>query len=285
MAYQNQYNAPAQYSPMLINQVENLANQLSITPNPELLDTLKRTAFTQNANNEQMMALLIVANQYKLNPWTKEIYAFPSKGGGIVPIVGFDGWIRIMNSHPDFDGFETSFNKEEGSCTCTIYRKDRSRPIKITEYMDECRGTSEPWIKMPKRMLRIKAIIQCCRVAFGFGGIYDEDEGKEVVANQKDAINAEYEVVEPSISGEQIAKIYNMLESTKADKHKFVEHFGVRIIEDMTEQQALEGIQMLNIKMSKAKAKAQQQQAEPTTPPQKPQQAQAYEPQGEVVDL
>ncbi|WP_032251724.1 recombinase RecT, partial [Escherichia coli] len=44
----------------------------------------------------QFIALLIVANQYGLNPWTKEIYAFPDKQNGIVPVVGVDGWSRII---------------------------------------------------------------------------------------------------------------------------------------------------------------------------------------------
>lgn len=57
-------------------------------------------AFKSNANDDQLTALLIVANQYSLNPWTKEIYAFPDKNNGIVPIVGIDGWSRILNNHP-----------------------------------------------------------------------------------------------------------------------------------------------------------------------------------------
>ncbi len=68
------------------------------------MNTLKNTAFKGgNVTDEQFTALLIVANQYGLNPWTKEIYAFPDKGG-IVPVVGVDGWARIINEHPQFDG-------------------------------------------------------------------------------------------------------------------------------------------------------------------------------------
>jgi hypothetical protein len=55
-----------------------------------------------------MMALLIVADQYGLNPWTKEIYAFPDKSNGIVPVVGVDGWARIINTHEQFDGRTSS---------------------------------------------------------------------------------------------------------------------------------------------------------------------------------
>src|SRR3546814_4773792 len=62
------------------------------------------SAFKGQVSDAQMTALLIVANQYALNPWTKEIYAFPDKNNGIVPVVGVDGWARIINSHQQFDG-------------------------------------------------------------------------------------------------------------------------------------------------------------------------------------
>ena len=39
-------------------------------------------------------------------PFTKEIYAHPDQHKGIVPVVGVDGWIRIVNEHPQFDGIE-----------------------------------------------------------------------------------------------------------------------------------------------------------------------------------
>lgn len=58
----------------------------------ELITTLRQTAFKGDASDAQFIALLIVANQYGLNPWTKEIYAFPDKQNGIVPVVGVDGW-------------------------------------------------------------------------------------------------------------------------------------------------------------------------------------------------
>lgn len=146
----------------------------------ELIDTLKATAFKGgNVTDAQMTALMLVAQQYNLNPWLKEIYAFPDKGG-IVPIVGVDGWARIMNDHPQFDGME--FEQDDVSCTCIIFRKDRTHPTKATEYMAECRRqNAQPWNSHPKRMLRHKAMIQCARLAFGFGGIYDQDEAERIV--------------------------------------------------------------------------------------------------------
>ena len=157
-----------------------LATKLDMGDGANLIETLKATAFKGQVSDAQMTALLVVANQYALNPWTKEIYAFPDKNNGIVPVVGVNGWSRIINSHPQFDGIE--FEQNDESCTCIIYRKDRNRPIKVTEWMAECRRSGMgPWQSHPRRMLRHKAMIQCARLAFGYGGIYDQDEAERIV--------------------------------------------------------------------------------------------------------
>lgn len=164
--------------------IQAMAARLNITP-VKLQETLRNTVFSK-ANDHEFAALIVVANEYGLNPLTKEIYAFPAKGGGIVPIVSIDGWIRITNQHPQFDGIEfNDIYDEKGdleAIECVIHRKDRSRPIKVPEYLDECQQNTDPWKKMPHRMLRHKALIQCARVAFGFSGIMDEDEGRMVYA-------------------------------------------------------------------------------------------------------
>lgn len=150
----------------------------------ELMATLKATAFKGQVSDAQMTTLMLVAQQYNLNPWTREIYAFPDKNNGIVPVVGVDGWSRIMNEHPQMDGME--FKQDDESCTCIIYRKDRSHPISATEYMSECKRTTGPWSSHPKRMLRHKAMIQAARLAFGFGGIYDQDEAERIIESTGD---------------------------------------------------------------------------------------------------
>lgn len=158
--------------------VAKFADRYGIEQN-KLMATLKATAFKGDVTNEQMAALLIVADQHGLNPWTKEIYAFPSRNG-IVPVVGVDGWARIINEHPQFDGMD--FEQDDEKCTCTMYRKDRAHPIAVTEYFAECRRQTDPWTTHPKRMLRHKAMIQCARIAFAFAGIYDPDEADRVLA-------------------------------------------------------------------------------------------------------
>lgn len=145
----------------------------------ELVQILKATAFKGQVSDAQMAALMMVASQYQLNPFTRELYAFPDRQNGIVPVVGVDGWSRIINNHPQFDGMD--FEQDAESCTCIIYRKDRGHPIKVTEWMAECRREGVgPWKSHPRRMLRHKAMIQCARLAFGYTGIFDQDEAERI---------------------------------------------------------------------------------------------------------
>lgn len=178
----------------------------------KLFDTLKATAFKQRdgsaPTNEQMMALMVVANQYDLNPFTKEIYAFPDKQSGIIPVVGVDGWSRIINNHPNFDGMEFRYSEniitigESQPChewvECVMYRDDRTRPVVAREYLDEVYrppfkpGLKGPWQTHTKRFLRHKAMIQCSRIAFGFVGIYDDDDSERIL--EKDITPREVKV-------------------------------------------------------------------------------------------
>lgn len=157
-----------------------MATKYGVDPE-KMMQTLKATAFRGDVSTEQLMALCIVANAYNLNPWTKEIYAFPDRNNGIVPVVGVDGWSRIINEHQQCNGIQ--FNEaEDGSwIECTIHRKDREHPTTAREWMAECRRDTQPWRSHPRRMLRHKALIQCARITFGFAGIYDPDEAERII--------------------------------------------------------------------------------------------------------
>ena len=184
-------------SNIAIAQASKLAKTLGMEgEGSELIQTLKATAFKGQVSDAQMAALLLVANQYGLSPWAKEIFAFPDKNNGIVPVVGVDGWSRIINSHPQFDGMD--FEQDDQSCTCIIYRKDRSRPVRVTEFMAECKRGTGPWQSHPRRMLRHKAMIQCARLAFGYGGIYDQDEAERIVEATEPKHMGPAEVVQPA---------------------------------------------------------------------------------------
>lgn len=231
-----------------------LAQRFEITDSSDLMETLKQTAFKGDVSDSQMTALLIVANQYGLNPWTKEIYAFPDKNNGITPIVGVDGWARILNENPQFDGIE--FDVDNEKCTCRIYRKDRSKPISVTEYMSECFRDMGPWRTHPKRMLRHKAMIQCARLAFGFTGIYDQDEADRIAENETGSrnITPKPNVIEGKAielaTNEQVRLLKELLPQTGRDISGALAYYSVESLDKLPKEAASQLIDKLNKSIS-----------------------------------
>lgn len=143
----------------------------------------------KGATHAEIVAFCIVANEHRLNPFKKEIYAFPKKGGGIVPMVPIDGWTNIVNSNPEFDGCDFDEHEDDQgkvyAITCTMHVKNRSHPIVVKERLSECFRGTEPWKQMPCRMLRHKAFMQAARIAFSLGGLFDKDEAEDIGRNDR----------------------------------------------------------------------------------------------------
>ena len=139
------------------------------------------------ATNAELAIVTGVCATYGLNPLVKECAAFVS-GGKLSVVVMVDGWYKMVNRRPEFDGveFDDKFdaNGNLTAITCLMFIKGRERPVCVTEYMSECKDTkSSVWQKWPARMLRHKAYIQCARMAFGITEIIDDDEASRIAAN------------------------------------------------------------------------------------------------------
>ena len=193
-----------------------MASKNNLDPT-QFLNTIKATIIRPGrdgkvATNEEIAAFLIVANKYNLDPFTNEIYAFPAKKGGIVPVVGIDGFVSQMNRNKDFNGMEITFAENESAiegarqcsewCEVKIYRKSMEHPIVVREYLDEVYcppkgGYPGPWQSHTKRMLRHKAITQAARIAFGITGIYDQDEADRILDAEAIEMNPKSNVATP----------------------------------------------------------------------------------------
>jgi hypothetical protein len=174
----------------------------------KLVDTLKATVIKPKkirgkdgkpdtyveASMAEVNAFLMVAAQYDLDPMLKQIHAFVSdQGGGIVPIIGYDGWVKLVLREKRYAGYSQTDHLDEkgnlyaitGKMRLTVdpagTPKDGYFEVEVTEYLEECRGTTVPWTKWPRRMLSNKTYGQTARRAFGFSGIYDEDEGDRIL--------------------------------------------------------------------------------------------------------
>lgn len=185
--------------------------------------TVRDTCGCKGATPEQFAAFLLVANEYGLNPITREIYAFPTRGGGIQPVVGIDGWVTMANNHGAYDGItfvdRLSDDGQLVAITAQVHRKDRSHPAEVTEYLAECRQNTDPWKKWPARMLRHKATIQAIRYAFGFSGIVDPDEAERMRPSVNVAVNVQQRPERPRLPA-------TVVEAEDTD----VEHFDAQEI-------------------------------------------------------
>ena len=63
-----------------------------------------------------------------------------------------------------------------------------------------------PWQTHTKRFLRHKAMIQCARLAFGYGGIYDQDEAERIVEASSVKHMGAADVVAPPVTHYDQAK-------------------------------------------------------------------------------
>jgi hypothetical protein len=172
---------PAEVKDLKPNIVAVMASKYMLSPE-KFTAVVKKTCGLAQATEEEFFAFLLIANQHDLNPLVRELYAFQRPGGGLQFIVGYDGWVTVMNRNPAFRGISFKDDIQGGqlvAVTCIIrkaFPDGTIGTVEKTEYMRECKRNTDPWNKMPARMLTIKATNQCVRLAFNLAGVMDPDE-------------------------------------------------------------------------------------------------------------
>lgn len=151
---------------------------------------------TQNAfsslvvwGEADMERLLLTCEALGLSPVERDVYATrKTSGAGLQISVSIDGWSRIVNKHPQFDGMEFEESEELVGgvpkwIRCTIHRRDRRVAMSVKEYLCESVRDTGAWQTHPRRMLRHKVMVQCARLAFELPAsscIYDPDETERI---------------------------------------------------------------------------------------------------------
>ena len=153
--------------------------QLITQNNVEMLNTLRNTVAPGLTDSEFTLFAEIVKST-GLNPVTKEVWAIKA-GGRLQLMTGINGFLRIANSHPMFDGMEVEFDKDGDrivAATAKVYRKDRRFPAVATAFMAEYGKPTPIWKQMPSVMLAKCAKSLAIREAFvqELGGLYTQEE-------------------------------------------------------------------------------------------------------------
>ena len=117
-----------------------------------------------------ILTLLRSMQSLHLDPLCDEIGFTQYDDGQWQVFITIEGCSKLLNQHPQFNGLvfnqaDTLIDGVPEWMECTIYRKDREVPTTVREYLTEVRGENPIWQKMPRRMLRHRALQQCVRLA------------------------------------------------------------------------------------------------------------------------
>jgi len=117
-----------------------------------------------------ILTLLRMMKSLHLDPLSEEIGFTQHEDGHWQVFITIDGCSKLLNQHPQFNGLvftqpDTLIDGLPEWIECSIYRKDREVPTTVREYLAEVQGENEIWRKMPRRMLRHRALQQCVRLA------------------------------------------------------------------------------------------------------------------------
>lgn len=141
----------------------------------EMIETLKQTV-AKGATDAQFKMFVEVCKATGLNPFLKEIWFVPNVG----VMAGRDGYLRVANDHPMFDGMSTTVERDEKGvpikATCSVWRKDRSHPITCEAFFDEYRKSSQVWQTYRSAMIGKVAEVLALKRSFSINGVVTEEE-------------------------------------------------------------------------------------------------------------
>jgi len=166
-------------------------------------DIVEYISTDSSVTEKEVVQFLNMCKYLKLNPFLKEIYLIKYKDSPATFVISYQTLLKRAEENKNFNGYETEVKGEIPNMTAmaTVYRKDRSYPVKITVNYSEAvktvldRQTKElrptnMWKSMPEWMLRKVALARALKEAF-----------PSAIGN---AQVSEFEAVDPETSSGQV---------------------------------------------------------------------------------
>jgi phage recombination protein Bet len=150
----------------------------------EIVNVIRQTV-AKGASDAQLRMFLEVCRSTGLDPFLKEIYFVSEKS---IIMASRDGYLRVANEHPQFDGMETRVERDERNvpikATCSVWRKDRSHAITCEAYYSEYKKPGPVWSQYPSAMISKVAEVLALKRSFAINGVVTEEEmGTERASN------------------------------------------------------------------------------------------------------
>jgi hypothetical protein len=154
------------FNKLIVKELANAANTLGI----EEAELKAWVDLQIEVPAKAILTLLRMVQSLHLDPLCEEMGFTQYEDGQWQVFITIEGCSKLLNQHPQFNGLvftqaDTLIDGVPEWIECAIYRKDRLVPTTVREYLAEVRGENAIWQKMPRRMLRHRALQQCVRLA------------------------------------------------------------------------------------------------------------------------
>ena len=149
----------------------------------KLADIISKTSFKAGHKSaEDIFIAMSMGQQIGLNPFQAVQNISVINGR---PSLWGDGLVAVCQSHPDYEGIEESFDKDQWEATCTVKRKGKP-PVTETFSKEDAQiaglwGKTGPWKSYPRKMLRNRARTWALRTQFADSlmGLISTEEAQE----------------------------------------------------------------------------------------------------------
>lgn len=181
----------------------------------EVLELIKRVA-APGANDDEFKTLIHLSKVYNLDPLKKEIWFIKYGSGKPIIMTSRDGYLKIANADPMFDGIESDAVYEDDTMTrrddtsflitygphhinhnkdklkgafCNVFRRDRSVATSVFVPLKDYYKNSDIWKQYTYAMIIKVAEAMALKRAFSLSalvtreevGEYDEKEHKDAI--------------------------------------------------------------------------------------------------------
>jgi phage recombination protein Bet len=139
---------------------------------------LIRDVCARDCTETEFRLLIQLAKTYRLDPFSRQIWAVKYGSNPAQIFCGRDGYLAIAHRSGQFDGMESGTRTEGGELVgwCRVYRRDMSHPFEVEVYASEYSTGRNLWKDKPRTMIQKVAEAQCLRRAFSISGLYSPEE-------------------------------------------------------------------------------------------------------------
>lgn len=168
-------------------------------------DVIRRTV-AKDANPDEFEMFMHLAKTYQLDPFQGEIFLW-KYNGDLTIMTSRDGYLKIANRHPEFDGLvsdvvhrgdnfkktpegvQHTYGTDRGPIVgayALVYRKDRKYPTYVFAPFEEYAADKKVWKQYPSAMILKCAESMALKRAFSVSGLVSREEMEVQEAPMKD---------------------------------------------------------------------------------------------------